>query len=335
MGTNVTIHDVAAAAGVSTATVSRALTGKGRISDETTARIRDIAHGLGYQVNSVGKALREGQTRSVGIIVPVIANPFYSSLVRAIEEQLQNVDFELVIADSHGDVEREARRLRLLRGQQVQGIMLVAADSVRSAVAAEETARKLPLICVDRRIEGIDADFVGIDNARGIELILAHLKDRGVRSVALASSDNVTSVGQERQRAFSSYARELGFRVLPPVINAFDIDTGLLAGRMFGVHDELPEAIVAGDDLIALGVVSALGSRGIKVPDDVLVTGFDGTFLATLVDPALTTVEQPVDEIAAVAVEAFRRRQAAIRPIAPIDRQLAPSLRVRGSTGRG
>lgn len=332
MTPEVNLHTLADAAGVSIATVSRALTGRGRVSGETASRIRELAEELGYHVNSVGKALREGSTRSFGMVVPVIANPFYSTLIRAVEDELQQLDFELVIADSHGEVERESRRLRLLRGQRVQGIILVAADAVRSGDAVREVAQTLPLVCVDRRVDGIDVDFVGVDNALGIRLILDHLAERGVHSVALASSDNVTSAGQERHRAFASYTRELGLRVLPPVINAFDVETGLHAGTVFGARAELPDAIVAGDDLIALGLISSLGVRGIRVPRDVLVTGFDGTYLAAIVEPGITTVEQPIREIASHAVSSLIGQQSSGGCASARNVTLPPSLAVRRST---
>lgn len=314
------------------ATVSRALTGRGRVSDETAKRVRELADQLGYHVNSVGKALREGSSRSVGMVVPVIGNPFYSSLIKAVEDELQLLDYELVIADSHGNVERETRRLGLLRSQQVQGILLVPASAKHSGDAVRALAPIVPIISVDRRLQDIEIDFVGVDNGIGIRLVLDHLVAQGVESIALASSDNVTSAGQERRRAFEAGAHERSLKLFPPVINAFDLETGLAAGTSFAEYEHLPDAIVAGDDLIAVGLISALAARGIQVPGDVLVTGFDGTYLAALVEPGITTVQQPIGEIASLAVQALMRRRGSSSASTIMDVTLPPTLIVRSSS---
>lgn len=254
-----------------------------------------------------------------------------TAVTGALEDELQPLDFDLTIADSHGDAEREARRLQTLRGQQVQGIILVAADTVRSSEAVRALSPSMPMVCVDRRVDFPGVDYVGVDNAQGIRLVLDHLADRGTRTVALASSDNVTSAGRERHLEFDKHARELGLVVLDPVIRAFDVDTGLFAGEVFGALSTLPDAIVAGDDLIAIGLISSLSARGVRVPDDVLITGFDDTYLSVLVEPGITTVEQPVREIAALAVEALmRRRRTSNGDTSSV--VVAPTLAVRGST---
>ncbi len=333
MASGVTVRDVAIAAGVSTATVSRALTGKGRIAEETTVRVRRIAEALGYQVNSIGRALREGTARTVGMVVPVIANPFYSALIRAVEDALHAEDLELLIADSHGDVEREARRLRLLTGRQVEAILVAPSSMIRSAAVIEHVMRTTPVVCLDRRVSGPSTDFVGVDNEEGMSLVLRHLVEQGVRSVAIAGSDNETSVGRERNASFNRIAGEYSLEIHDPVHHAFDIETGKTAGDIIGRRSALPDAIVAGDDLIAIGLISSLRRQGILVPRDVLVTGFDGIFLADVLEPGLTTVEQPIQALAAAAVDALltRSREGTREPQ---EVRLKPRLVARGSTSR-
>ena len=141
MTDEVRLRDVAEAAGVSIATASRALTGRNRVSASTTAHVTAVARRLGYQVNSVGRALREGSTRSVGMTVPVIGNPYFAQLVDAVEGALVAPGLELLIADSHGDVDHEARRLRTLVGRQIDGLVVVPADVERSAPACDRVRR--------------------------------------------------------------------------------------------------------------------------------------------------------------------------------------------------
>lgn len=298
----ITLRDVAEAAGVSIATASRALTGKNRVSKTTVAHVTRVAERLGYRVNVFGRALREGTDGAVGVIVPVISNPFYGQLVHSLEEQLRGRSLELIIADSHGDVVRELERLRMLVRRRVEGIVIVPSDASASLDAIAEAADEVPLVQLDRRVEEAPTDFVGVDNDRGIALLIAHLADRGAVNIALVASDDTTSAGRERRAAFDREIARRGLPVLPQVLDQFTLEFGLSAAATIA-DGPLPDAIVAGDDLIAAGLITGLKRHGVAVPQDVMVTGFDGTMLADVSDPALTTVVQPFDQIAAEAVD--------------------------------
>lgn len=327
----VTLREVADAAGVSIATASRALTGKNRVSKATTAHVSRVAERLGYRVNVFGRALREGTDGAVGVIVPVISNPFYGQLVHSLEEQLRDKSLELIIADSHGDVVRERERLRMLVRRRVEGIVIVPSDASASLDAVAEAADDVPLVQLDRRVEEAPTDFVGVDNDRGVALLVAHLADRGARNIALVASDDTTSAGRERRAAFDREIARRGLPVLPQILDRFTLEFGLSAADTIVDRGPLPDAIVAGDDLIAAGLITGLKRRGVAVPRDVMVTGFDGTMLADVCDPALTTVVQPFDQIAAEAVRALVRRTDQ-RDAPAIYSRLAPALRVSMST---
>lgn len=331
MSPTVRLDDVAAAAGVSVATASRALSGKNRVSAATIAHVRATAERLGYRVDPIARALREGSTRTVGMVVPVIGNPFYAELVDAVEDALQEQGLELILADSHGDVEHEARRLDLLTARRVDGVIVVPSDYTRSAPAIESAQRHVPVVQLDRRVNRLATDFVGVDNSTGIELVFDHLESTGVSTIAFVSSDDVTSAGRERREAYERALPESRFQAHKPVFGDFSISTGRMAATELLSRGTLPDAVIAGSDLIAFGLISGLRDAGIRTPSGMLVTGFDGTLLSDIYDPGLTTVIQPLSAMAAEAARFLVSRIDATDTAVRSSR-IAPTLAIRQST---
>ena len=303
MKATVTLADVAARAGVSIATASRALSGKPRVSREAVERVRVVAEEMGYRVDPVARALRQGSSRLVGMIVPVIGIPFFAQLVDAVEEELNRAGFELLLADSHGFVDEEVRRLRVFSERRVDGIFIIASDRAATAQSFANVPEGLPIVEIDRATDRPVADFVGVDNGVGLELVFDHLAAQGVTTVAFAGSDDTTSDGVERWDGFHTMARRHGMDVLATYRGEFSIPCGTAAAEHIVHTGPLPGAIVCGSDQIAVGVISKLRELGHDVPRDVLVTGFDGSELARVFWPSITTVVQPVSSIAAEAVQ--------------------------------
>jgi DNA-binding LacI/PurR family transcriptional regulator len=329
----VTLTDVAEAAGVSIATASRALAGKDRVSRNTIERVRAIAADLGYRVDPIARALREGSTRIIGMIVPVIGNPFFAQLVDAVEEEVHRAGFELLLADSHGFVSEEARRLTVFGDRKVDGVVIVPSDRITSAAGLRAMPTGVAIVQIDRSTGSGVADFVGVDNEVGVRLVVEHLLERGIRSIAYAGADDITSNGSERWDAFQRAVAGSPLRVAAPHRGEFSIASGTRAADELLARDPLADAIVAGSDLIAIGLIARLRERGVRVPEDVLVTGFDGTELSQIYSPSLTTVVQPVAGIAAEAISYLVGRiqgsESAVR-----SSRVAPELRLGLSTGR-
>ena len=330
---SVTLQRVAEAAGVSVATASRALGGKGRVSRATVERVRATADRLGYQVNTFGKALREGSDEVAGIIVPMVSNPYYASLVHAFEDKLDRVGLKLLIADSHGELDREVERLNALVSRRVRGVFVVPGYFERSRPTIVQVAREVPLVQVDRRVaDDAELAYVGVDNAGGMMLALRHVADQGAQHVVFVGADDRTSVGRERADTFVAGAETFGLSVQPPIRDRYLFDFGLSAvDRLLG-RSELPDAVVAGDDLIASGLLAGFIRHGVSVPGDVMVTGFDGTLLADLCSPTLTTVQQPMAEIASAAVDQLLRQVDGDHGSCHV--RLRTSLRPAESTGK-
>ncbi len=219
----------------------------------------------------------------------------------------------------------------MLVERRVEGVFVVPSDAELSFDAVADTAQRLPLVQVDRRVLDLDADFVGVDNDHGIGLAVDHLVSRGASRIVLVSGNDVTSVGRERRAAFEAIVRARSLPVEENVFGEYLLAFGESAVTELRARGPLPDAIVAGDDLVAAGAVAALKRAGLRVPGDILITGFDGTMLADVCEPRLTTVVQPFDELAAEAVEALVQRRE--DPDAPYAlRRVAPTLRVAEST---
>lgn len=328
----VTIRDVAELAGVSTATVSRALSGAKPVSPAVLEQVTRAASDLGYSGNGIASALRRSRTDTVGMVVPSIANPFFTALVESVEHALQDAGRQLFLCSSRSDPAVEALRLRTLVARQVDGIVISPVHGLLSTEAVAWAAGQLPLVQVDRYVTGVSSDWVGVDDDQALRLVLDHLAEHGVRSAAFVSSTLTNSSTELRVAGFTAHTARLGIAVSDVLLGDYSIDWGREATRRLLAAGPLPDAVVCADDLIALGVLQGCADAGVSVPRDVMVTGFDDIPYSALSDPPLTTVRQPQDEIAVEAVRLLSAALGASR-VDPAYTALAPSLVVRASTG--
>jgi LacI family transcriptional regulator len=304
----VTIEDVALAAGVSTASVSRALSGSRPVRPETRQRVMAAANELNYRINPLASALRSKVTRTVGMIVPDIVTPFFPAVVKAVEDALHQSGLGLFLCDANESPALEARRLDSLLARSVDGIIISPVDAVKSRAAVAAAARRTPLVQVDRHVN-VSTDIVSVDHRRGIQLVLDHLVAQGCSSFAFVTTGGHPSVANERLEAYVHYVRR--------------------ADRASA--DPLPHAVVCANDLIAVGVLQAFRAGGIRVPQDVAVTGYDDSTFASVVEPHLTSVRQPLGPL---GQEAVRFITSAIESpgLPPRELRLLPELVVRDSS---
>jgi LacI family transcriptional regulator len=327
----VTIREVADAAGVSTATVSRALSGVQTVDPELAERVRRSAESLGYRANRVARALRRQSTQTIGVVVPDITNPFFPAVIQAVERELRLAGLSLLLCDAGNDVDTEAELVRNLFDHQVDGLLISACDRTASQPALQQAASRMPLLQIGRRTVA-ELPFVGVDQAEAMGQVIAHLTGGGCRSFAYIGPLPDASPAGERLDAFLAHAVPLDPAAAGRTcLGGSAIAWGREAAARLLDSGPLPDAIVCATDQIAAGALQALREHGVRVPDDVALTGFDDSVLAEACEPQLTTVRQPLEELGVQAVTALR---AAIDTGAgqPHSAVLKAGLVVRGST---
>lgn len=328
------MKDVAAEAGVSTATVSRVLSGRRPVSEDIARTVREASERLGYQANVVARSLRVQSTGTVGMVVPHISNPFFPAIVEAVERELATDSIQLLLCDSQGSVEHEMARTRALLARRVDGVLAIPCESSGSAAAIALASGQVPVVLIDRDAGDTRTDFVGTDDSAGMKLVFDHLTAQGAASFAFVSAVEVTSSAKARH---ANYVRLAAARDAASadalLLGEFSYAWGRTAAERILASGRLPDAIVCGADIIAIGLLSSLRAAGVEIPRDVLVTGYDDIGFAALTHPGITTVRQPVEELGRRAVRLLHSRLT--DPAADRTHELLlPTLVVRGSTTR-
>lgn len=323
----VTVFDVAEHAGVSIATVSRALSGSRPMSDALRERVKDSALSLGYQVNLVGRALRKQSTATVGLVIPDFENPFFSSLAQGISRRFAESETDVLVASADNNATLEARAVESFLGRRVDALVMIPNDEQSSAEAVSAASKYVPTIQFDRFVPGVDVPFVGCDNGAGMDLISTYIAqhvDTTSQPVVLVGGGNSSSSGHERSARFlerNPQVRQLEGR--------FSFEWGQQAAQRLLAEGVDRATVVCGADVIAIGVISWLLSQGRRIPDDFRVIGFDGVGVSQLAHPTLTTVRQPIEEMTG-AIEALLKLETK-NPVVTT-RRFAPEL-VIGESG--
>lgn len=325
----VSIHDVAARAGVSVATVSRSLAAQRTVREETRARVLAAAAELGYEPNRAARGLITGRTGNVGVIVPDLGNPYFHAVLKGAQARAREADYSVFVADGQEDAVEEEALIRAMR-KQVDGIVLCSSRLAPSTLARLEPTPTLVLL--NRRVPGRPS--VVIDSAGGMRRAMRHLAELGHVRCAFVAGPPRSWSNRERQRGLRAAARSIGAELVtvgPAGRVGSDFPSGAAAA------DEVLKtgatAVLAYNDLVAVGILSRLAELGVRVPDELSVVGFDDIPLAAMVTPPLTTVAAPTALAGRTAVEALldRLRDGAASSPATVQR-LATTLVVRGST---
>lgn len=327
------MRDVASQAGVSIATVSHVLNNTRKVNPDTAAAVRDAMRRTGYVNDGVARAMRTGATRTVGLAMSAISNPYFGDVVNAIEHLLADRDYTLLLADTHDNPETEKRAVADLLRHRPGGIILApsaAPDDVITAVAS----RKIPLVCIDRVRPGIDS--VGVENERSVRRLVAHLAALGHRRIVMVAGREGLATTDERVRGYTTQMAAAGLAVGPDAILHGDSRASAAREAVFaavsGPHP--PTAMVVGNNQMTIGTMRALRDAGLSVPGDIALVAFDDFEWSDLFSPRLTTVAQPEREMAAAAVSLLLDRLAD-PGIEARQIRLDPVLQHRDSCGCG
>lgn len=332
---NPTLRDVADAAGVHPATASRALNPatRGLVNADTARRVIKVAESLGYRPNPIARGLKTAKSGTIGLVIPDLTNPLFPPIVRGIEDVLEPAGYSGLIVNTDNDLNRERAQIESLRSRQVEGF-IIATALVDHPLLEQLHREGVLMVMVNRRPDGVDVPSITPDDASGIELAVRHLASLGHQRIAHLAGPANTSTGVVRARAFRSAIRDLGL-VEDPALTAtcprWSEESGAAGLRSLLDAGASFTAVVAGNDLIALGCYDVFAERSIDCPGEVSVVGFNDMPFLDKLRPPLTTVAIPHQQIGA---EAARMMLDAIAdPSRPARSVLLPlSLVVRGST---
>jgi LacI family transcriptional regulator, galactose operon repressor len=304
-----TIADVANRAGVSTATVSRVLAGLGGARADTRQRVLRSARELGYRPSGVARSLKLRTTRTLGLIITDIGNPFFPELVSAVEDAARERDYGVLLCNSGEDAEREAAYLELLAERRVDGVV-IASSGVGRRHRAWLAKAPLPVVLVNCASPDVPLPTILSDNRAGAALAIAHLVALGHDRIGHITAPSRNEAAAERLEGARAALRAAGRDPTALVVAEGDghVSGGATAGEQLLEADRGLTAIFAYNDLTAIGAIRAVRSHGLRVPDDVSVVGFDDIDLAAFADPPLTTVAQATASMGRWAVAELLNR---------------------------
>ena len=294
----VTIKDVAREAGVSVGTASQALRDSPAVRETTRRRVRAVATRLRYQPSALARGLVTRRTHTVGLLISDIANPFFIRAVRAIEDSAQENGYNVILCNTDEDPAKETQYLRVLMEKRVDGIIL--ATTAGSLPAVREVRwHRIPLVLFDRELPKAPADTVKVDSVLGGRLATEHLLGLGHRRIAIIHGPVVRSTGAERLQGYLLALRAAGIRPDPTLLREgnFKQDSGRALTRQLLDLSPPPTALFCTNNLMTVGAIQTLQERGVRIPADLSLIGYDDMEWWTLTHPPLTTVGQPVYDL--------------------------------------
>lgn len=308
--TDVTIKDVASLAGVSPMTVSRVINGSHRVSPDTQRRVQDAIEQLGYIPSRLARGLSARKTGTLAVIVPDVANPFFTLIVRAAEDVARRSTYRVILCDTRADLAVERDVIEELIAHRVEGIA-IAPVSDRSKPHLERLARfGVPFMLIDRTVAGMNSDAVVGDSVGGAQRLVEHLIGLGHRRIGLIVETDDVSSARERRRGYEAAVAAAGLPLDPALVEVQtpDPDGGFAGMRRLLAIAERPSAVFAVNNLVALGAIEAVRSAGLEVPDDVALVCFDDIEYASRLYPFLTALEQPAETFGTLGTQLLLER---------------------------
>lgn len=331
----VTIRDVAAATGHAVSTVSNALAGKRYVSEATRKHVKAIAETLGYRPSALARSLRMQHSSTIGVLVPDVSNPAMPEFIRGIDDVAVREGCIILLCNTDEDVDRQVSQMQTLLDHQVDGIILISQHCEEPKVR-QVLDGKTPFVLLQRRSWRFRDDYVGSDNVQGMQASVAYLHELGHRRIGLVTGPQISSTAMERLEAFEMAISELSCDTSPELIfrGDYTVQAGYEAMHAFARLDAMPTAVIASNDVCALGVQDAALELGLDIPADLSLLGCDNIELAGLRRINLTTLHLPKREMGAAAADLLIRRIRAKRPSAPREMIIPTRLVIRGSCAK-
>ena len=304
-----TIKDIAELARVSTATVSRVMNHHPQIADETRSRVLQAMEQVGYEPSRVARRMRMKTTNIVGLILSDIANPFFASVVRGIEDLAYANGYSLLLCNSNEELAREELYVRVLLAEKVAGV-IVSPTHESSPACKTLVDSGIPVVAMDRYLCHLDVDTVVVDNVHGSYEAVSHLIALGHQRIALIGGPTAVTTGRERQEGYEKALKDHGITVDESLIKVgtFRQDSGYQKACELLEMDTPPTAIFAANNLMTLGALNAIHEKGLSIPGNISIVGFDDMPWASSLNPPLTAVAQPAYELGQAAGELLLAR---------------------------
>jgi len=298
-----TIQDVAKAAGVSVATVSRVINNSSTVTPETCETVRNVIKKLNYQPNLLGRNLRKMETRMILVLLPNIANPFYATIVKGIEDVGHKNGYNVMLCNTDSDSKREKVYLNLLKNRLSDGVIFMAPELSREELS--DIGRRFPVVQCCEYKEGASVSHVSIDNQAAAYKAVRHLTGLGRKRIGMISCENNFISTNLREQGYRKALEDSGISFDPSLLiyGDYSFKSGLRAAKQMLYRSDKPDAIFAISDLMAIGVMRAVKEAGLKIPQDIAVVGFDDISFSSMYDPLLTTISQPKYDLGCIAME--------------------------------
>lgn len=316
------------------ATVSHVINGTRYVAPGTAERVRRAMEELDYHPNAVAQSLRTRRTHVIGVVVSDITNPFFATLVRGAEDAALEAGYSIVVCNSDETVEKENRYVQVLRRRRVDGLLLAPVGGGENPAIQKLARQNVPFVFVDRRAPGVEADAVLSDNVGGAYLATKHLIERGHKRIGIVLGIPGATTTEERFAGYRQALEEAGIPVSEELISygGYRVEGGCRATHELLVLSEPPTAIFSTNNLMTTGVLKELFQRGLNIPDEMAVVGFDDLEWAEMANPPLTAVAQRPYEIGHRALAILLDRFSSVGNLSAREVRIPVELKVRGST---
>ncbi len=303
---NITILDIAKKLKISASTVSRALNDHPDIKQSTKDQVKNLAKKLNYSPNPIARSLKSNKTNVIGVIVPEIEHDFFSSAISGIEEVAYHSGYTILVCQSNESYEREIVNTNALMNQRVAGLIVSISQSTKNGNHFQELInRSIPIVFFDRICNDVSANKVVIDDAKSAFNAVSHLIERGRKKIAHFAGPKELKICEQRLKGYKNALKKAKIPLLKELIRYGDLheDNGYKSMDLLLKEKIIPDAIFAVNDPVAIGAYQRIKEAGLKIPKDIAIVGFSNNKITALVDPPLTTIDQPSFDMGKKAIE--------------------------------
>ena len=329
-----TIKDVAKRAGVAPITASRVVNNSGYVSQEKRERVENAIAELGYVPNTLARSLRSRRTNTLALVLTDITNPFWTTVARGVEDAASAAGLNVIFCNTDESEEEQDRYLKVLLQKQVDGILLAPAHSSHEQVASI-LSRNIPVVIIDRRIDGVEVDTVYCDSEGGAYELVGHLISLGHKRIAMLNGPTDVATATDRLAGYKRALAEANIESEGSLMfcGGFDIDSGYNMAQKVLALSPRPTALFAANNFIAIGAIRAFRDAGLSIPENMAVVGFDDLPETLVIDPFLTSAAQPAYEMGRQATTLLLDRLSGKAPDEIQEIVLPVELIIRQSSG--